>query len=79
MNEGSGLMIGLRYASRIIPKSIPLALRLGGTYAKFKWNSRKGIKTFENELKAQGLDDETTDALTQLYKDGAKIPRPTSD
>ena len=75
MKERSGFMIGLRYATRIIPKSIPLALRLGGTYAKFKWNSRKGIKTFEKELKAQGLDDETTDALTKLYKDSSKIPK----
>ena len=67
--------VDLKFLGRILPKTIPLAFKLGGQYVKFRWESRKGGKIFEKELIKQGMDKETAKELTQIYIDGARIPK----
>ena len=72
---GTRLPFGIRLAGRLLPRSIPLVFKAGKTVIKFKWNARKGVKTFEKELYAQGLDDDVAIRLTELYKKGSQITK----
>ncbi len=67
-----GLLRGLKFMG-IVPKSLPLAVKMGGSIVKLKLASRKASKTFKKELEKQGLDYETAEALADIYKKGADL------
>jgi len=69
--EGGGE--GFRIAGAMIPSLIPLMLRLGKTYLKFKKNAQKAGRIFEKELRANGIDKKTAREMTEIYLDSSRI------
>lgn len=70
-SEGAGE--GFRIAGAMIPSLIPLMLRLGKTYLKFKKDAQKGSRIFEKELRANGIDKSTAKAMTEIYLNSSRI------
>lgn len=66
---------GVRFAGALIPSLIPLVLKLGRTYLRFKKDAQKAGRIFEKELRAQGMDKETAKAMTELYLDSSRVLR----
>jgi hypothetical protein len=71
-NRGAGGE-GFRIAGAMIPSLIPLMLRLGKTYLKFKKDAQRAGKIFEKELRAKGLDKATAKAMTEIYLDSSRL------
>jgi hypothetical protein len=71
-NRGGGGE-GFRIAGAMIPSLIPLMLRLGKTYLKFKKDAQKAGRIFEKELRANGLDKTTAKAMTEIYLNSSRI------
>lgn len=66
---------GIRLAASLIPSLIPLMMRLGGTYLRFKKQAQRGGRIFEKELRARGIDKETARAFTEIYLNSSRILR----
>jgi hypothetical protein len=64
---------GIRLAASLVPSLIPLMMRLGGTYLRFKKQAQKGGKIFEKELRAGGMDKNTAKAFTEIYLESSRI------
>jgi len=64
---------GMRMFGAIAPSMIPLGLKMGMTYLRFKKRAQKGEKIFRKELKAQGLDAETASKLTDMYMETSHV------
>ena len=71
-NKGGGGE-GFRIAGAMIPSLIPLMLRLGKTYLKFKKDAQRAGKIFEKQLRTNGLDKTTAKAMTEIYLNSSKI------
>lgn len=71
--EGNGR--GIRFAGSLLPSLIPLMVKLGTTYLRFKKKAQKAAKIFEKELRANGIDKETAKAMTQIYLKSSHILR----
>jgi hypothetical protein len=59
----------------ILPRFIPLVIKLGFVYLSFKRKAKKAGKIFKKELIACGLDKETAERLTKEYLKGSHILR----
>ena len=70
-----GAKEGIRFAGSLVPSLIPLMLRLGKTYLRFKKDAQKAGKIFEKELRANGLDKNTAKAMTEEYLNTSRILR----
>ena len=66
---------GIRLTASLVPSLLPLMLRLGGTYLRFKKQAQKGGRIFEKELRASGMDKDTARAFTEIYLDTSRILR----
>ena len=51
----------------IIPRFIPLVIKLGFVYLNFRRKAKKAGKIFKRELLAGGLDKDTANRLTDEY------------
>ena len=71
--EGTGGGIG--FAGALLPSLIPLMVKLGTTYLRFKKKAQKAAKIFEKELRANGIDKDTAKAMTQIYLESSHILR----
>jgi hypothetical protein len=71
-NRGGGGE-GFRIAGAMIPSLIPLMLRLGKTYLKFKKDAQRASRIFEKELRANGMDKTTAKAMTEIYLNSSRI------
>ncbi len=71
-NRGAGGE-GFRIAGAMIPSLIPLMLRLGKTYLKFKKDAQKASRIFEKELRANGIDKKTAREMTEIYLNSSRI------
>ena len=54
-------------ALSLIPRFIPLAIKLGFVYLSFKRKAKKAGKIFKKELLANGISKEEADQLTEDY------------
>ena len=54
-------------AISIVPRLIPLVIKLGFVYLSFKRKAKKAGKIFEKELLANGIDKNTAKLLKQDY------------
>ena len=54
-------------AISIVPRLIPLAIKLGFVYLSFKRKAKKAGKIFKKELLASGMDNEEAELLTEDY------------
>jgi hypothetical protein len=66
---------GIRLAGVLIPSLIPLVFKLGKTYLRFKKDAQKAGKIFQKELRANGIDKETAQAMTEIYLNSSRILR----
>jgi hypothetical protein len=66
---------GIRLVGVLIPSLIPLVLKLGKTYLRFKKDAQKAGKIFQKELRANGIDKETARAMTEIYLNSSRILR----
>ncbi len=66
---------GIRFAGALIPSLIPLMLRLGRTYLRFKKDAQKAGRIFRKQLIANGIDKRTAEEITELYLDSSRILR----
>jgi len=66
---------GIRYAGALTPSLIPLILKLGTTYLRFKKKAQKAARIFQKELRAQGIDKQTAKAMTEIYLESSHILR----
>lgn len=57
----------------IIPMALPLVIRLGFTYLRFKGQAKKAGKVFKKELIANGVDKTTAKLLAEEYVKGSRI------
>lgn len=73
--NGSRAGEGVRFAGILLPSLIPLILKLGRTYLRFKKDAQKAGRIFEKELRANGIDKETARAMTDVYMSSSKILR----
>jgi len=71
-NKGGGGE-GFRIAGAMIPSLIPLMLRLGKTYLKFKKDAQRASRIFEKELRTNGIDKKTAREMTEIYLDSSRI------
>jgi len=58
---------GREVAFKIIPRFIPLAIKLGFVYLSFKRKAKKAGKVFKKELIVGGIDKKTAELLTDDY------------
>ena len=68
-NENEGYKKGdfFRFFGVILPRLPSLLVRLSGTLLKFKQDAKKGSKIFYKELRNQGCEKETAEALIDIY------------
>jgi hypothetical protein len=59
----------------IIPSTIPLVIKIGFIYLRFKRKAKKAGKVFEKEMVANGVDKTTAKLLRAEYVKGASIMR----
>jgi hypothetical protein len=64
---------GIRYTGALAPSLIPLVLKLGATYLKFKRRAQKAGRIFQKELRSQGIDKQTARAMTEIYLESSHI------
>jgi hypothetical protein len=72
-NNKTGAREGIRFAGALLPSLLPLILRLGKTYLKFKKDAQKAARIFEKELRANGIDKRTAREMTEIYLRSSKI------
>ena len=72
-NNKAGAREGIRFAGALIPSLLPLILRLGRTYLRFKKDAQKAAKIFEKELRANGIDKKTAREMTEIYLRSSRI------
>lgn len=66
---------GLKLIGELMPSLIPLTLKLGRTYLRFKKDAQKAGRIFEKELRANGIDKNTAKAMTEIYLNSSRILR----
>jgi len=59
---------GLRMFGAVLPSLPTMMFKFLGEYVRFKWTVDVAAKTFNRELVAQGIDPETAQQLTELYR-----------
>jgi hypothetical protein len=64
---------GIRLAGVLIPSLLPLVFKLGTTYLRFKKDAQKAGKIFQKELRANGIDKETAQEMTEIYLNSSRI------
>ena len=57
----------------IIPSTIPLIIRLGFVYLRFKGRAKKAGKVFKKEMIANGVDRTTAKLLAEEYVNASRI------
>ena len=63
----------LKIIGTLVPSLPLLSLRFGGVYLRFKRQSKIAGKIFQKELRKQGLDKDTAEALTNQYLDPSHL------
>jgi hypothetical protein len=71
--NGSRAGEGIRLAGALLPSLLPLTLKLGKTYLRFKKDAQKAAKIFEKELRTSGIDKQTAREMTEVYLSSSKI------
>jgi hypothetical protein len=71
--NGSNIGKGVRLAGALLPSLLPLTLKLGKTYLRFKKDAQKASKIFEKELRANGVDKHTAREMTEIYLRSSRI------
>lgn len=64
---------GIQFAGALMPSLLPLMLKLGRTYLKFKKEAQRASRIFEKELRANGIDKYTAKAMTELYLESSHV------
>jgi hypothetical protein len=63
----------LKLFGMMIPSLPSLMVRLTGTLIRFKSDANKAGRIFKNELIKHGIDKDTADDLTEIYKESSEI------
>lgn len=71
--NGSKAGEGVRFAGALLPSFLPLILKLGKTYLRFKKDAQKAARIFEKELRANGIDKQTAREMTEVYLNSSRI------
>lgn len=64
-----------RFFGIMLPSLPSMMFRLGGTFLRFKKDTKKAGKVFRKELINQGVDKKTAVELTEKYLEGSNIIR----
>jgi hypothetical protein len=72
-NNKTGAREGIRLAGALLPSLLPLVLKLGMTYLRFKKDAQRASKIFKKELRASGIDKKTAKEMTEIYLRSSKI------
>lgn len=72
-NSKTGAREGIRFAGSLLPSLLPLILKLGKTFLKFKKDAQKAGRIFEKELRANGIDKRTAREMTEIYLNSSRI------
>jgi len=59
----------------MVPRSIPLLIKLGVEYLRFKRRVKKAAGIFKKELLTAGVDKDSAKRLTREYLRGARMMR----
>ena len=73
--DGNG---ALRMFGAVLPSLPTMMFKFLGEYVRFKGTVDVAAKTFNRELVAQGIDPETAQQLTELYRSASDIGGLTS-
>lgn len=74
INDEEGSKVGgIKLFGLLLPKMPSLIFRLSGTLLKFKTQANKAGRVFKKELLKQGLDEETSEELKEVYLEGSHI------
>jgi len=71
--NGNMKAINLKVIGMLLPSFPFLTFKFGREFLSFKRRSKKAGKIFQNELRKQGLDQETAKGLTKIYLSSSNI------